>query len=359
MTAPESNFNRGQDACDTLMGKRIAIFVGYLVGAALPIVVGVHRPGITGWKPALYEDLIYMRAARPYVKRQLIPFVVRQITTITPQNLKSSLQNRFAQSSWASRRGWPAAYATEYIAGLVIMYGCLLGGLAALFHFLRLFLEITPAQAHGVTLGTAFLLPLSLSGKMYYYDWGVLLLFTWALVLLYQQKWRWYYPVFLLACLNKETAILLPAIMAVWLGRKAWRRPFNYHVLAQVIICGGICLMLAWRLQETPGGNTEWHLQRNLGMDLSRLAYLRLVIMAAGIVLAIKGIRQAPVFVRRGYPLILAVLLTTMLFIGFIDELRDMYEILPFTVVLILITSGRRWGIRPLGEIPAVTNRTV
>ncbi|MBN2211956.1 MAG: hypothetical protein JW709_11220 [Sedimentisphaerales bacterium] len=342
------------------MGKRIGIYLGYLICATLPVTVGVHRPGITGWKPALYEDLIYMRASRPYVKRQLIPFLVRTITRITPQGIKDALKKRFGQSTWAQKHGWPADYATEYVVGLVIMIACLAGGLAALYHFLRLFLEITPLQAHGAALGTGLLLPLSLSGKMYYYDWGVLLLFTWAMVLMYQQRWRWYYPVFILACLNKETTILLPAIMAVWLGRKALRRSFVYHILAQVVLCGGICLAIAWWLRDRPGGNTEWHLQRNLGMNLSRLAYVRLVIMAMGIILAIKGLRGAPVFIYRGYLLILCVLLTTMLFIGYIDELRDMYEILPFTIVLILIAVGRRWGIQPRREtISAATNQAM
>lgn len=321
------------------------LVMGYLIAGAIPLTVGVVRPGITGWKPALIEDLIYGRAARPYVKRQLIPTMVRGVIAVTPATVRLELRNLFAGSSLIQRLQWPVDYAAEISVTLAIMYGCLVGGLVAVRRFMMTFLTITSSQAHFVTLAVACLLPLSLSGKMYFYDWGVLLLFTTALILMFQRRWSWYYPVFVLACFNKETSILLPVILAGWQGRQLFRGSMFIHVVIQTVIAVAIASIVAYLLRNTPGGDTEWHLERNLAFQLSPLAYFRLVLMAMGITLALWNIREAPAFLQRGYGITLAVLLGTMLFIGYIDELRDMYEILGFTLVLTLHTLGKRWGI--------------
>ena len=56
--------------------------------------------------------------------------------------------------------------------------------------------------------------------------------------------------------------------------------------------------------------------------------------------------RDASPFMSRGFLVTLLPLLVATLFLGYIDELRDYYEALPLGLCLVLLTVGRRWGVR-------------
>ena len=74
--------------------------------------------------------------------------------------------------------------------------------------------------AYCVAMAVGVTLPVTFCGKVYLYDFPQLLLFTLGLGFLYQRKWAWFYAVYVLACLNKETSVLLGVVFAVWMGRR-------------------------------------------------------------------------------------------------------------------------------------------
>lgn len=264
-----------------------------------------------------------------------------------PDTTKTWLRSKFSQSKLVNRLGWASEYAPEFLLTLLIMYGSLVGFLIVLRLFLLAFLSMSSGLSHLAVLAVGIGLPITLVGKMYIYDFSQLLLFTAGLILLFQQRWHWFYPIYALACINKETSILLPVVLFCWLGLKALRPPYRWHLLSQALIGFGICYVIGYIFQNNPGGTLEWHLHRNISMSISTLGKFRVVVLIFAITLSLWKFSRAPLFLRRGLAATLPVLMCTAFFFGYFDELRNYYEALPFIIGLILLTIGGRIGIRP------------
>jgi hypothetical protein len=163
--------------------------VGYLVSGAIPLTIGVIRPGITGYERAMLEDMVYGRAYRPFVKRQLVPLMVRAGKGQMPTALEEWLKNKFAGSSVVARLDWPTEYAVEFVLTLLVMYGSLIGFLIVLRFFLLCFLNISYVLSHVVVLAVGIGLPVTFAGQLYIYDFTQLLLFTASVLLLFRERW--------------------------------------------------------------------------------------------------------------------------------------------------------------------------
>jgi len=322
--------------------KVFFLCVAYLAVAAVPLSVGVFRPGMNYYHKAKMVDMVYGRAHQPFVRRQLVPVMVRGCVAVMPESMRNQLQEKFAKSELVKRLGWDAEYAGEFVAAIVLMYGALLGFLLVLRLFLVQFFELSGIKSHFVVLVTGLLLPATFCGVFYIYDFSQLLLFTAGALLIRQKRWGLFYPVFILGCLNKETTILLPVVFAVYHGWRTLRWENLKHFLGQMALGLAMVGMLSWLFQGNPGGAAEWHLERNLHPGLTGLGWARLIILLMAVVLCLVRLLKAPVFLRRGWLATMPILLVATFFLGYIDELRDYYEALPFTVGLILLTLGAK-----------------
>ena len=321
-----------------LKSSKLTLFI-YAVICAFVLLVGIIRPGITGYKRAMLEDMIYGKAHRPFVTRCLVPMIIRGTTAVTPKTVRTFTMETFARSKIINRLGWPPAYATEFVSALVIMYVSLIAFLIALRRLLLNFTDQTTALA--ATCLTGLSLPITFCYQIYLYDFTQLALFTAALLFLLHKQWSFFYPVFILGCLNKETTILLPIILAFWSGKNALRPPCRRHIIFQLVIWLTIYLILQFHFQNNPGGSTEWHLARNAVFPLSPSAKLRLLVLAAVTGLSILNIRRSPGFLKAGFWVTLPILIIATLFFGYIDELRDYYEALPFIAALCSLNVRR------------------
>lgn len=326
------------------------IAAGYLAAGAVPLAVAVVRPGITGYHRALLQDMVHGRAHEPFVKRQLVPQLVRIGLACTPESVDERLREIFGDSRLVARLRWPPAYAPEFVITLLIMYASTVAFLGVLRRLLLACLEMPRWPAHAAVLAVGVCLPVCYAGQVYIYDYTQLLLFTLGLLLMLRGRWWVYYPVYALACLNKETSILLPVVLAAWKGRAALRPPYLLSLAAQGAIGVGICAALSAIYRGNPGGATEWHLMRNVTFSFSALGWVRIGVLLIGIVLAGWRFREAPVFLRRGLLATLPLLLAATLPFGYIDELRDYYEAVPFAVGLGVLTLGWRFGVRARSE---------
>lgn len=296
--------------------------------------------------------MIRGQAYRPFVKRQLVPLLVRCGASVTPVLIKERLIKAFEKSSVISHLKWPVAFAPEFTLAIIIMYGSLIGFLIVMRRFLRTFLQISSQLSHIVVLILALGLPITFSGLLYIYDFTQLLLFTAASLCLFKKQWPAFYPLYALACLNKETSLLLPFIFIVWcVGLKCLNLKNIKHVLTQVLIGVAICTTLSWIYRNTPGEDVYWLVWRNLNVSFSPLAWVRLVILLTGIFLALFRFQSAPFFLKCGFAATLPILLLATLFFGYIDEFRDYYEALPFMVSLSLITIGKKLHILPCMQL--------
>ncbi len=318
----------------------------FLLAAAWPLAVGIVRPGITGYGPAMLPDMIHGRAHQPFVKRQLVPLIVRAGLAVTPATIEDSLCRAFERSSLVRRFRWTAEDAPEFVWSLLVMYLSLLGFLLVLSRLLRQLLVMSEPAAHAVSLVVAIGLPITYAGKLYIYDYSQLLLFTAALSCMIRRQWPAYYLLFFLACVNKETSILLAAVFGVWQGRQVLRRINLAHFFSQCFIGLVVCGLIAWIYRDNPGSGAEWHLDRNLAPPVTLLARMRLAVLAGGFLLAVWSIRSAPPAVGRAFLVTLMPLVVATFFLGYIDELRDYYEALPMGLCLVLLAIGRRWGLQ-------------
>ncbi|MHC4132442.1 MAG: hypothetical protein ACYSR3_10675 [Planctomycetota bacterium] len=314
------------------------IIAAYMAVSAVPIVVGVFRPGVTGYKRAMLQDMVYGRAYRPFVKRQLVPIIVRAGVWILPEQLEQKLEEEFSQSGLAAKLGWPKDYAAEFILTLGVMYASLVGFLIVLKQFFSIFLNIPRWFSHLVVLLVGVSLPVTFAGQMYIYDFMQLLIFTLGILLLYEQKWSLFYPVYILACINKETSVLIPFVFLCWKGLEVLKKSNLWHFLFQVVIGFGICFLISYIFRNNPGGSMEWHLERNLNMSFSILGWARLAFLFCVIILSLWKLSKAPLFLRCGLLATLPILMVTSFLFGYIDELRAYYEALVFMTALSLFT---------------------
>jgi len=331
--------------------KRFLIIASYMAVSAVPIAVGLFRPGVTGYKRAMLEDMVYGKAYRPFVQRQLVPIIVRAGVWILPEQLEQKLEDKFFRSTLVNKFGWPKDYAAEFVLTLGVMYVSLIAFLVVLKRFLSTFLHVPKRFLHLIVLLIGIGLPVTFAGQMYIYDFTQLLFFSLGILLLYEQKWSLFYPVYILACINKETSILLPFLFLCWKGMEIFRKSNVLHFTVQVVIGFGIYFLISYIFRNNPGGSMEWHLERNLKLSFSTLAWVRLSVLVVLIVLSVWSFSNASVFLRRGFLATLAPLLVLTLFFGYIDELRDYYEALPFTLCLCLLTVGKPFDIRAKDQI--------
>lgn len=320
----------------------LMLCTAYLGVAAVPIAIGIVRPGITGYERAMVEDLVYGRAYRPFVNRQLVPLIVRGSSQLIPDKARIWLQDKFLGSKLANQLGWTPRYAPEIFLVLIVMYASLVGFLFVLRRFLLCFLDLPPGLDHLTVLAVCVGLPVTFAGQMYVYDFTQLLLFTATLILLFKQRWCWLYPMYTLVCINKETGMLIPVVLLVWLGAKALRPPYLWHLLGQILIGLSIYLVIGYVFRNNPGGSFEWHLHRNITMSVTILGKFRLVVLVVAVIISLWKFPHAPVFLRRGLIATLPVLLCATFFFGYLDELRDYYEALPFVIGLTLLAMGSK-----------------
>lgn len=313
---------------------RVLIWGLYAIVPLIVLAVAIHRPGVTGYPRAMLEDHVYGRAYRPFVKRHLVPLIVRGGVAVLPDSAKSACQSVCVGIDAERRWGWNCDYATEFCLVVAVMYVSLLGFLIVLRQFVLQFINAPPWVGHGITLGTALLLPVTFAGQAYLYDFTQLFLFTTALLFMYQRRWRLYYPILALACINKETSVLLPLILTLawWFGQR--RRGDLAHAVVQWAIAIGICALIGWVFRSNPGGTVEWHFRRNATLSIGTLGLGRLVLLLGVVVVAAIQFRRSAFFVRCCFIGTLPPLFLSCVLFGWIDELRGYYDALPAIVVM-------------------------
>lgn len=176
----------------------------------------------------------------------------------------------------------------------------------------------------------------------YPYDIPAVAFFVLGLILLYRQQWAWYYPLFILATLNRETSLFLTGIFILTLWGKMPVRQILGHVAAQLFIWLAIKAMLQSLYPSNMGSTFQLTFFENLQTLFQSFSALWLVTNWGMLwVLVLVGWRklQDP-FLQRAL-LIVHPFLGIMFVVGQIDELRIYTELIPLILagaILTLIT---------------------
>ncbi len=323
--------------------------------ATLVLGMFVRSGGIDIIGRATVPDMVYGRAHRPFVQRALVPLVVRGLVAAMPTSLEQRIEaaTRPGTALWGvfQRLRWDQAYPLEYLSVCVVM----LPSLVAFAHVMvALAMDLYgqgPVTAWAAAVIALLFLPPFFSERYYsaIYDFTNLFLFSAGLRAMLRRTWWAYWLVFVLACVNKETAILLTLIFVLrhrvdLMVAGPLRAAILTALAAQVLVWGAIRIAIGALFAGNPGTSIEVHVVENLiayteGYPLSLIVSLGLVGAAV-----IRDWHAKPRFLRQALWVGVPLLLSLPVF-GYEWELRACYEAYPVVVLLALPTVLQALGV--------------
>jgi hypothetical protein len=316
----------------------------YGVTSATVIIVFLVRPGLDGHPHASFPDVVRGTAYKPYVYRALVPAGVRLISMATPDGLEEAVDRDFASKRIAKVLGWQTDYIYEYLSALALMVLSLIGYAFSLRALFRNSYDYSPVSTDLIPIGGLLVLPLLFRYYSYIYDPSNLFLFTLAMALIVTGRTAWFYVVFTLATVNKETSFLLIGLFLAYRLRGSLDRATVVHAGLLSLIWFAIKGGLAYAYLDHPGSFVEMHLlDHNLRVPFEHpvsLAYFVGVYVLFGWLIG-TGWAAKPEFLKRGLLITVPVLLVLHFFFGYIDELRGYYEALPCAYLLSVPTVAK------------------
>ena len=182
----------------------------------------------------------------------------------------------------------------------------------------------------------------------YIYDFPTLFLFTLGLILIIRNKWNIYYPIFILGCINKETTILLTLVFAIHCFRDGMDRiRIVKHISLQCLIFFTIKFLLLIIYKDNPGWfvcHGLWFLTRNMQKIAMLYTVPNLVCYTVIVVLIFYRWSSKPTFLKQGLWIVVPLVLLAM-YMGYVDELRDYYEVYPIVFLLMTHSLGDILGL--------------
>lgn len=276
------------------------------------------------------STLVDGTAYRPFVTRALLPLLVKMAESILP----------------LSQRAWASVFMYLSLIGFVVSLRCLASALWKPGPFID-FISVSSL------LG---LFPLMLSNR-HVYDLTTLFLFALELTFLARAKWLPYCLIYPVACLNKETTLLLTFVFCAFYFKRKTPRGLTGVLLWQVAAYLIIRLGLAWHYRGNPGAFVEYHLPEHLLVffvaPAISFAYLLFGIVVTALV--IRDFPEKPAFLRLAAAAIVPPLFILDLLFGSPLEMRHFYEAYPVMFLLCAPTLASLLPIRgrPIPIVPA------
>lgn len=184
----------------------------------------------------------------------------------------------------------------------------------------------------------------------YVYDLPTLFLFTLGLLLMLRRQWRAFLVVYALACLNKETTILLTLVFVIHFLRDAWleRARFVRLVLLQLGLFVALKLALSWVFRANPGTFVELHLLDH-NLDVLKSFLLKPSFAAEApwlgvLLLTFYRWSSKPAFLRHALWILVPIVAAMPLW-GVLGELRVYYEAFPIVALLVVQSVAEIVGI--------------
>lgn len=300
------------------------------------------------------SDILYGTAHRPYVYRVFVPMLTLALYAPLAGPSFDSLEQTLLRipkvQKETQRLGWETDFFIEYLIALFIAFVCLLAFSFVVRRFWFTLYETEPRVSNLVPIIALLALPpIFPTGPHYIYDFPTLFFFTLGLLLLVQQRWLLLYPIFFLGCLNKETMVLLTFLFLILFRNHLPTRSVLAHTGAQLLLFGIIKLILFIAFADNPGNLLDFHLYLNLHILLSGYGVVTLIVGVLLLWLIVHDFANKHPVLRRSLAVALPFGLLVM-WGGVIVELRDVYELYPIVLFLVLHTL-----LFSLGKIPYST----
>ncbi len=312
--------------------------------ASCVLIMFVIFPGINDDKPSMFGDMIYGKASKPFVYRALLPATVRVLSAPVPQTLRNTISNKIEDSislnKLFKKLKWEKELAVEYSFAMLIMFLSLWGFSIAVRYLFILFYNTSSWFADSVTVLALLGLPAMFQYTSFIYDFPLLFLYTLGLIFLYKQDWKKFLIIFLVGCINKETTILLTLVFYIFYKSGLKKELFNKLLIAQIAIFILVKSLLYIIFKNNPGTFIEFHL---IDHNLRLLTAYDLTLAAAvlGLILLVfYKWNEKPNFLKTSLWMFIPLVILT-LFLGYLDELRDYYEVYPAVIIFIAHSIAR------------------
>jgi hypothetical protein len=288
------------------------------------------------------SDIIEGSAHRPFVQRVMIPILTRTINQFIPESWNRTISQLMLQQpkiqKEMQRLGWETEHIPEYLLALTL--SCLF---LIMFPFVvRIIVRTTFDADEWIINLVPILLLIGLLqffhvGTRYIYDFPALTLFSLGLYLMFVKRWYYYYGIFIIGLINKETMIFLCVPMAIIYYNNIPTRSYWKHIIGQVGLFIVIRGLISWFFRDNPGNNLEFHLFGNIRILADNCTPQQMIIGGIAFVLVAYQFNKKPTILRKALVTTVPFVIVTFIF-AYIHELRDFYEVYPIIAILILHT---------------------
>ncbi|MCC7118673.1 MAG: hypothetical protein IT310_09125 [Anaerolineales bacterium] len=280
----------------------------------------MYLAGMYWEEPRLaFSQMLAGTADKPFVYRVFVPLLVKIAVAVFP----------LPSTTYAS----------------FLIYILLVGFVICVYHFSKFYWKGILIHDFVAYASILFLIPFTLTNR-HIYDFSALFLFTLALLLMAQNKWTTYFCAYICACLNKETAILLPLVFLIHFRKQlnvttTWKL-FGWQIAIYSVI--RFAIMLNFR--SNPGTIIESHILEHFSFIQSApvlvLGYVVYFILIAFMIK--KDFHEKPSFLREAFATLLPVMFILYLLGGSPFEIRVFYEVYPVLFLLAIPTFGKMAG---------------
>ncbi|MEJ2195177.1 MAG: hypothetical protein P8X73_10025 [Ignavibacteriaceae bacterium] len=293
--------------------------------------------------------MIYGKAWKPFVYRTLLPTTVRVISAPVPEVLRTSLSEMVDETEsfrkMFEKLNWEKHLFAEYTIAMILMLLSLMGFTLAVRYLFTLFYDSSALYANLVSILALLGLPTMFQYTSFLYDFPTLFLYTFGLILLYKQDWKNFLILYPIACFNKETTILLTIIFFIYYRPRLRTDHFYKLLLIQLTIFVIIKVLLFILFKSNLGSFIEFHLvDHNIGLLTGYNLTLAFTLFSLIILIYYKW-QEKPQFIKITLWTLVPLLILT-LFLGYLDELRDYYEVYSSVIILISHSIARLLGIK-------------
>jgi len=323
------------------------------------LIIFVINPGINQDQHSKFEDMIYGKAWKPFVYRTLLPTTVRVLSAPVPEVIRTSLSEMVDETEYLrqlfEKLNWEKDLFVEYTFAMILMLLSLIGFTLAVRYLFTLFYDSSALFANLVSILALLGLPTMFQYTSFLYDFPTLFLYTFGLILLYKQDWKNFLILYPIACFNKETTILLTIIFFIYYRPRLRTDHFYKLLLIQLTIFVMIKVLLFILFKSNPGSFIEFHLvDHNIGLLTGYNLTLAFTLFSLIILIYYKW-QEKPPYLKITFWNIIPLLVLT-LFLGYLDEMRDYYEVYSTVIILIshsvILLLGIKIDVLPPIKIP-------
>lgn len=318
--------------------QKIVYFLAALFLSAIILTIFIRTTpshlGINQFDECKFTDLIKGSANKPYVTRLLLPQFINVICGATPQMIQNSITDFGTDNSRIKvifdKLGWETEYFYQYMLALLLMLTCFIGVAYVGPEFLIITSRVANTFLNKMLLLflTLLLMPGLFKYASYLYDPPQLFLFVSCLYFLVSNQPKRFLIIFLLLCINKETAIVLIPLFVIIFYKKMERKKFLIYFVSLCVIYCLTRTVISLIFINNGGSFLEFHL-----MDHNRLIiqsgwnFQDVFFVGLMIFFTVFKWKEKHCFLKTSFMYTFIPLASLAVFFGYVDEWRMYYEV--------------------------------